>query len=398
MTSASSDGQTAIRTAQRFGEETVGPKAATLDALEDPAACFDWAVIEEGSRLGLRTLTLSRDHGGAGIDLPALGQVVFELARYDVGVAAAFAQTNMVWRLLDRSATDGQREWLVPKFRDDPRCVLAVGISEPDVGSDHVLPYPSARFFTRARRVDEGWELSGTKLFIDNGNRAGIYVILAQTEPERGFAEGSTAFVVPAGAPGLRAGSVFDKMGERLANHAEVILEQCRVGDDAVLGEVNHGVAVLHDNFFGRIALAGLEAVGVAEAAYDLSLAWAREQTEGGRPLLEHDVVAVQVAEWRMRIDAARGLLERTLERLEQGVARPYEEPLGKVFAAEVARAVTSGAMALQGDRAYVRGSGVEKLLRDAMTFLHSDGANKTLLLRAAGGIRELEGSSPVGS
>lgn len=390
----------AEQAAERFGTETVGPASARLDACVDPAACFDWGMIEEGSRLGLRTLTMARKDGGAGIGLLELGRVVLELARHDVGVAAIFAQTNMIWRLLDRTATPSQKEWLLSRFRDDQRCVLAIGITEPDTGSDHVLPEATARFSTRARRAGGGWELTGTKVFIDNGNRAGLYVILAQTDPDRGLAEGSTAFVLRSGTPGLRSGTVFDKLGERLANHAEVVLDGCRVTDDAVLGRVNAGMTVLRDNFSGRIAVAGLEAVGVAEAAYQRSLAWARARVQGGRPLLEHDVVGVQFAEWRMRIDAAQAMLERTLDRLDRGLALAHEEALAKVLAAEVACAVAVGAMELHGGRGYMRGNGAEKLVRDAMTFLHSDGANRALMLRAARSIRDAAGNgaaSPPG-
>jgi len=234
-----------LERARRFAREVVAPLAVELDRRPDPADCFSWEVVEQGSRLGLRTLTLAPEHGGAGLGLPQLARIVFELAQADEGMAALFAQTNMLWRVIAGAATEGQRARWLPRFRDDPRCLLALAITEPEVGSDHVIPFSGPdppRLATRAMpEVGGGWCLEGRKLFVDNGNRAGIYLVMAQTNPSAGLDRGATCFVIEAGTPGLRSGRVFDQAGERLANHSGVLLEGCRVPEGAVLGAFNRG-------------------------------------------------------------------------------------------------------------------------------------------------------------
>ncbi|HLH67697.1 MAG TPA: acyl-CoA dehydrogenase family protein [Candidatus Dormibacteraeota bacterium] len=380
-----------LERARRFAQEVVAPVAAELDRRPDPVDCFSWEVVEQGSRLGLRTLTLAPEHGGAGLDLPQLARVVFELAKVDVGIAALFAQTNMLWRVIAGAATEEQRGRWLPRFRDDPRCLLALAVTEPEVGSDHVIPWSGPdppRLATRATPEGGGWCLEGRKLFVDNGNRAGIYLVMAQTDPDTGLDRGTTCFVIEAGTPGLRPGRVFDKAGERLANHSEVLLEGCRVSEGAVLGAVNRGFEVLERHFRGRATLAGCCALGVAEAAYARTLAWCRERVQGGRPLIEHDLVGVELAEMRMQLTAAWDHLLATAARIAAGSAGLAEDGLAKVHAAQVGYQVVTRALDLHGGRGYLRDAGVEKWWRDVAAFFHSDGANRALLIRAARAIR----------
>jgi alkylation response protein AidB-like acyl-CoA dehydrogenase len=377
--------------ARWFAREVVAPVAAERDRSRDPTDCFSWEIVEQGSQLGLRTLTLAPEHGGAGLDLPQLAQVVLELAQADAGVAALFAQTNMLWRVIEGAATDEQRARWLPRFRDDPRCLLALAVTEPEVGSDHIIPFQGPdppRFATQATPEVGGWRLEGRKLFVDNGNRAGIYLVMAQTDPNVGLDRGATCFVIEAGTPGLCSGQVFDKMGERLANHAEVRLEGCRVPGSAVLGTVNRGFEVLDRHFRGRATLAGCCALGIAEAAYAKAVAWCRARIQGGRSLIDHDLVGVELAEMRMQLTAAQDHVLATAARIAAGEAGPAEDALAKVYAAEVAHQVVTRALDLHGARGYLRDGGMEKLLRDVIAFFHSDGANRTLLIKAARAIR----------
>ena len=378
------DPEPAIERARAFARETVAPLAAALDREPDPERCFSWDLVEAGNRIGLRTLTLAPQEGGSGMGMGTLARVIFEIARADVGISAVFAQTNKLWQLLAGAATPEQLAWLVPRFRDDPRCLLAVAITEPDVGSDHIIPdrNPSGpRFTTRAVREPGGWILDGYKHFIDNGNRAGIYLLLAQTDPEVSLAVGTTCFVAESGTPGLRPGKVFDKLGERLANHAQVFMESCFLPDSHVLGQLNGGFDVLHHHFAGRATLAAASVLGVAQAAYDLVL---ESSLDSPRiPGRNYDVLDIQLAEMQMTLQAAKDHVFATAERIEAGCQGPTEDGLAKVFAARAAHRVVTSAVELSEEAGCDRDRGLEKLVRDCSSFFHSDGVNLTLLMRS---------------
>lgn len=385
------DSETAVERAREFAQCVVAPAAADLDAHPDPERCFSWELVERGDRLGLRTLTLGREHGGSGLGLGTLARVIFEIACADAGVAAVFAQTNKLWQVLEGAANPGQLAWLIPRFRADPRCLLAVAITEPDVGSDYIIPIqgPGApRFTTSARRRDGGWELEGYKHFIDNGNRAGIYLLMAQTDPLVGLAEGTTCFVAEAGTPGLRPGKVFDKLGERLANHTQVFIESCFLPDSQVLGNVNRGFELLHRHFAGRATLAACSVLGVAESAYCLALEWSLGDPQEAGRRRPCDVLGIQLAEMRMILNAARDHVLNTASRIEAGTAGVNDDALAKVYASRAAHEVLTHALELASREDMCRGAGLEKLLRDCASFFHSDGVNRTLLIKAGRAIQ----------
>lgn len=383
--------QRALReAARRFIERTVRPIAADLDRRPDPADCFSWEIVEEASRVGLRTLTLDRALGGMGADSLTTAMMIEELAVGDLGVAVVFAQTWKILQTLQRAGTPGQRERYLPRFRDDPRCLLAIGITEPEFSSDYIIPFdePKAGPYLTAAWQGDAWVLNGTKHFISNGNRAGIYLIFARTDRTKGVREGTTAFLVPREAPGFTVGTIHDKMGERLVNNAELVFDDCRVSPEDVFGESGKGFDILALFFPASNAYAGASVLGVARAAYERSVAWARSRVQGGRPIIEHQAVGTMLAEMRMAVDAARAYVWRAAWAADH---REHWDPtlgaLPKVYAAEAAWRVVRLAMEIHGGHGYMREAGVEKLVRDTAAFLHSDGANASLKLKAAAAI-----------
>jgi acyl-CoA dehydrogenase len=384
--------QRALRdVARRFIEQTVRPVAADLDRRPDPADCFSWEIVEEASRVGLRTLTLDRGYGGLGADSLTTAMMIEELAAGDLGVAVVFAQTWKILQTLQRAGTPDQRERHLPRFRDDPRCLLAIGITEPEFSSDYIIPFddPEAGPYLTAEPRGGAWVLDGTKHFISNGNRAGLYLIFARSDRTKGVREGTTAFLVPRGTPGFTEGTVHDKMGERLVNNAELLFDGCRVPPEDVFGEPGRGFDILALFFPASNAYAAASVLGVARAAYERSVAWARARVQGGRPIIEHEAVGTMLAEMRMAIDAARAYVWRAAWAADH---REHWDPtlgaLPKVHAAEAAWRVVRLAMEIHGGYGYMRETGVEKLVRDAAAFLHSDGANASLKLKAAAAIR----------
>jgi alkylation response protein AidB-like acyl-CoA dehydrogenase len=175
-------------------------------------------------------------------------------------------------------------------------------------------------------------------------------------------------------------------MGERLANNAELIFNDCFVPDEDVLGQVDRGFEVISQFFPASNAYAAASVLGVAVAAYERSLKWTRERVQGGQRLIDHDIVAAQLAEMHMLIDAARAYIHHAACKADQR-ATDWDPTLGalpKVFASEVAWKVVTKGLELHGGYGYMRDGGFEKLVRDAACFIHSDGVNRTLLLKAA--------------
>lgn len=390
MTVPLTDEQAAVVDLVRdFVAREVAPAAAGLDRHDRPEDCFSWDLVERASAAGLRTLTLDEEYGGSGVDFTTTALAVEELAKGDMGLAVVFAQTWKLAQTIQLAGTPDQRARYLPSYAADPRALLAITFTEPDTASDYFVPHDRARYATTAVKTDGGWRLNGLKHFISNGNRASLYIVFAQSEPGRSLEEGSTAFLVPRDTEGLSIGRVHDKLGERLANNAEVIFEDLFVPDEDVLGEPGAGFRVQQTFFPASNAYAAATVLGVAEAAYDRALGWARQRVQGGKPIIQHDSVASDLAEMRMWLDATRLYVLHAAWAGDHPEAwDPMLGALPKVLASQVGWKVVTRAMELHGGYGYMKETGMEKLLRDAAAFLHSDGVNRTLLLKAARQLR----------
>jgi alkylation response protein AidB-like acyl-CoA dehydrogenase len=379
------DQRAILETVERFVEEEVKPRAAQLDAKTDPAEGFSWEIVEKAHELGIRTMTLSEKWGGLGTDSLTTAMVIEELAKGDIGVSVIFAQTLKIAQIMERALNAGQQARVLPQFASDRRGMLAIGITEPDTASNYFLPYP-APFRTVAKRGSGGWVLNGMKHFISNGNRASFYLLFAQTEAGKPLAEGATCFLIERGRPGFSIGRVHDKMGERLANNAELIFQDCFVPDENVVGVPGKGFGILGQFFPMSNAYAAATILGVAVALHQKAIEWAKVRVQGGKPLIEHDGIRAQLAEMRMLIDASRSYIHRACwlaDHQEQGWDRTLGA-LPKAMAAQAAWKIATWTMEIHGGHGYMKEFGVEKLMRDAAAFLHSDGVNRTLFLKAA--------------
>jgi alkylation response protein AidB-like acyl-CoA dehydrogenase len=374
-----------LETVRRFVEEEVAPRAAELDARPDPAASFSWEIVERAHDVGIRTMTLARDYGGLGADSLTTAMAIEELGRGDLGVSVIFAQTLKIAQIMQKALDETQRARVLPAFARDRRGMLAIGITEPDHASDYLVPYATP-FRTAAVKTAGGWVVNGMKHFISNGNRASHCLVFVQTEKDAPLAKGSTCFLVERGRPGFTIGLVHDKMGERLANNAELIFQDCFIPDENVVGTVGRGFNVLAEFFPQSNAYAGASVLGVAVAAYRKAVQWARVRVQGGKPLIEHDGIRAQLAEMRMLIDASRSYIHRACW-LADHQQYGWDKTLGalpKVMASQAAWKIATWCLEIHGGHGYMKETGVEKLVRDAAGFLHSDGANRTLFLKAA--------------
>jgi alkylation response protein AidB-like acyl-CoA dehydrogenase len=374
-----------LATVSRFVQDVVVPRAATLDANPDPDKSFSWEIVEKAHEVGIRTMTLSEKWGGLGADSLTTAMVIEELGKGDIGVSVVMAQTLKIAQIMEKALNAEQQARVLPAFAKDPRGVLAIGITEPDNASNYFLPHPTP-FRTSARKTAGGWIVNGMKHFISNGNRASHYLLFAQTEPGKPMAEATTCFLLERGRKGFTIGRVHDKMGERLANNAELVFQDCFIPDANVVGKVGDGFNVLAEFFPQSNAYAGATIIGVASALHQKAIDWAKTRVQGGKPLIEHDGIRAQLAEMRMLIDASRSYIHRACflaDHQEHGWDRTLGA-LPKAMAAQAAWRIAGWTMEIHGGHGYMKELGVEKLVRDAAAFLHSDGVNRTLFLKAA--------------
>ena len=368
-----------------FVKAEVAPRAAALDAETDPAKGFSWEIVEKAHDAGIRTMTLGETWGGCGTSSLTTAMAIEELAKGDLGVSVIFAQTLKIAQIMQKALNAEQQARVLPSFAADPRGMLAIGITEPDNASNYFLPYP-VPFRTSAERAEGGWIVNGMKHFISNGNRASFYLVFVQTEKGKPMAEGATCFLLERERNGFSIGRVHDKMGERLANNAELIFTDCFIPDANVVGEVGRGFQILADFFPQSNAYAGASILGCAVALYDKALGWAKVRIQGGKPLIEHDGIRAQLAEMRMLIDASRCYIHRACW-LADHPEHGWDRTLGvlpKAMASQAAWKIATWCMEIHGGHGYMKEFGVEKLVRDAAAFLHSDGVNRTLFLKAA--------------
>jgi len=374
-----------VETVARFVKAEVTPRAAALDAEPDPAKCYSWDIVEKAHELGIRTMTLDEKWGGLGADPLTTAMVIEELSKGDLGVAITLGQTLKLAQIFQSGLNDEQKARVLPSFAQDPRGMLAIGITEPDNASNYLVPYP-APFRTVAVKTNGGWIVNGMKHFISNANRASHFLFFAQTEKGKSMTTGSTCFLVERDRAGFTIGRVHDKMGERLANNAEMIFQDCFIPDENVVGKVGDGFNKLAKFMPWSNAYGGATILGVAVALHKKAVDWAKLRVQGGKPLIEHDGIRAQLAEMRMLIDASRSYIHRACwlaVRPQYG----WDKTLGalpKVMASQATWKIATWCLEIHGGHGYMKEFGVEKLVRDAAAYLHSDGVNRTLFLKAA--------------
>ena len=393
------DQRAILETVARFVKDEVTPRASALDANQDPERCFSWEIVEKAHEVGIRTLTLAEKWGGLGADSLTTAMVVEELAKGDMGVSVVMAQTFKIAQLMQNAFNAEQQARILPGFAKDPRGLLAIGMTEPGNGSDKMTSYP-VPYRTSAVKTQGGWIVNGLKQFISNGNRASYYLVGVQTDKAKTMADGSTMFLVERDHPGFTIGRVHDKMGERLANNAELVFQDCFIPDENVVGLVDKGAKERAGFMAASNAYAGASILGVAVALHNKAIEWARLRVQGGKLLVEHDGIRAQLAEMRMLIDASRSYIHRACwlaDHKEQGWDRTLSI-LPKAMASQAAWKIATWCLEIHGGYGYMKETGVEKLVRDAAAFLHSDGVNRTLFLSAANamfGLLPNPGKSP---
>jgi butyryl-CoA dehydrogenase len=350
-----SDEHRMVRDAVReYVVEQVAPHAAEWDR----SCTFPTQALRGLASLGCLGVAVPEQWGGAGLDYTALAVILEEIAAGDGATSTIVSVNNCpVCSILIAWGNDAQKaRWLVPLARGE--AIGAFCLTEPHVGSD------ASALRTTARRDGEHWVIDGVKQFITSGRNGQLAIVLAVTDKAAGK-RGISAFMVPTDTPGYRADRLEDKLGQHASDTAQVVFEGCRVPADHLIGEEGQGYRIALSGLEGgRIGIAA-QSVGMARAAFDAALRYAKEREAFGSPIFEHQAVQFRLADMATRIEAARQLILHAAALKDAGQPCLKEAAMAKLYASEMAEKVCSDAIQVHGGYGYVADFPVERIYRD---------------------------------
>ena len=345
------------RLCREFAAREIRPVSLAVDEADVEVP---WELWRKAAALGLTSYMLPEEHGGAGMTDCVTSCIVQEELSHGCSGIGNLITSNGFFAEPVRAlgAPEQRRRWLTPLAGEDPP-MTALAITEPESGSD------AASIRTHARRVDGGYRISGQKAWISNGGVSRFYVVFATVEPGSGH-RGITAFVVQDDDEGLRCGPPIRKMGQRAIVNAELFLDDVFVSEDRRLGAEGDGFTGLMRTFDrSRVTLAA-SATGLARAALEYAVTYAKERRQFGRPIGEHQAVGFRLADMAVRVDASRLLTWRAAQMLDRGERATTEAAMAKLHASESARWCAWAAVQTLGGWGYSREYPVEKWMRDA--------------------------------
>jgi alkylation response protein AidB-like acyl-CoA dehydrogenase len=347
--------QRAVRAMVRaFAEKEIRPVAHAYDEKEE----FPWELLRKMAPLGLLGMPIPEAYGGAGMDAVSYALAIEELARQDGGLTLTVAShTSLCSSHILRFGSEAQRRKFLPALAQGEK-LGAWALTEPGSGSD------AAALQTTAVPKGDRYILNGTKSFITQGSVAGLYVIMARTDPAQGE-HGVSAFILERETPGLRSGRREAKLGLHSSDTAQVFLEDAGLPAENLLGELNHGfldaLAILDDS---RVGI-GAMAVGLARGALEESVTYAKTRRQFGRAIGEYQAIQWKLADMATEIEAARLLVLRAASRKDRGLPYTKEAAMAKLFASEAGMRACTQAIQIHGGYGYLRDYPVERYFRD---------------------------------
>ena len=354
------------RSIREFAESELRPHVMTWDNAQH----FPVELLPKLAELGLMGVQFQESYGGAGMSAVDYCICIEELARVDPSISLSVAAHNGLGAAhIAMFASEAQKQrYLVPLATGQR--LAAWGLTEPGSGSD------AAAMRTTAVLDGDHWVLNGTKAFITHGKSADTMVIMAVTDKTRG-SKGITAFIVERGAPGLLAGKKEDKLGMRASETCEVILQNCRVPADQVIGEEGQGfIQTLQVLDAGRIGIAAL-AVGLAQGAYEAARDYAAERSQFGRRIGSFQSIRWKLLDNASRVEAARLLTYRAAWLKDQGRRTTLESSMAKLYASESAVRASEDAVQIFGGYGFVKDYPAEKYFRDVKLTTIGEGTSE---------------------
>ncbi|HYZ64285.1 MAG TPA: acyl-CoA dehydrogenase family protein [Acetobacteraceae bacterium] len=343
-----------VETARRFAQEKLAPTAAA----REQAGAIEKEIIEALGEMGFLGATNSAEWGGSEIPYEAYAQVVEEIAAGDGSVSTLVSVHNApTCEILEKFGTPEQKErWLRPLASG--QAVGSFALTEPSAGSD------ASGVRTRAVRTNSGYTINGSKQFISNARIGKTTILFAVTDPEAGK-KGISCFIVANDTPGFSVARVEHKLGQKASDSCALSFDDMQVPDDQRIGAEGEGLKIaLATLESGRIGIAA-QSVGMARAALDYAIQYAKERKQFGRPIIEHQAVGFRLVEAKTRLAAARELTLRAARLKDAGQPALEAAAMAKLFASEAAEAICSAAIQTLGGYGYLADYPVERIYRD---------------------------------
>lgn len=350
-----SEEETMFREAVRdFAESEVRPHVSAMDE----AGQFRADILGKFFEMGIMGIEVPEQYGGAGGTIFMAGLAIEELARVDASAAIYVdVQNTLVNNILLRWGSDEQKQRYLPRMCTE--LLGAFALSEPGSGSD------AFALQTKAEKKGNHWELTGRKFWITNGAEAGLFIVFANTDFSKGY-KGITAFIVERDFPGFSVGKKELKLGIRASSTTELILENCRVPEENVIGPVGQGYKISIETLNeGRIGI-GAQMIGVGTGALEAALRYVKERKQFGKSLSEFQGIQFQIAQAATDLAAARLMVYNAARLKDAGQPFTQEAAMAKLFSSQVANKVASVCVELFGGYGYSREYPVEKFFRDA--------------------------------
>ena len=350
-----SDTQSAIQSAVRtFAQEQIRPHSQAFES----AGGYPQGLFEQLADLGLLGMVAPESAGGAGADYVSYALSLIEIAAADGPLSTIVSiQNSLLVGGLLKEGSEAQKGRFLPDLISG-RMIGAFALTEADAGSD------AAALRCRATRVEGGWRLNGAKQFITSGKIAGLAMVFAVTDPDAGK-KGISAFLVPTDRPGYVVDKVEHKMGQSASDTCAIRFDDLFVEDDMMFGAEGRGLNIALANLEqGRIGIAA-QCIGMAQAALEIAIAYARDRKSFGKPIIEHQAVGFRLADLATRLEAARHLVLHAASCKDAGLPCLKEASMAKLFASEAAEAIVSGAIQTLGGYGYLEEFGLAKIYRD---------------------------------
>jgi hypothetical protein len=358
--------QEMIRDAMRaFAQERLAPFAAEWDRNHT----FPAEALKELGELGAMGMVVPEEWGGAGMDYLSLVLTLEEIAAGDGATSTIVSvQNSLACGIPAKYGSNAQKEeWLKPLARGEKLGCFC--LTEPHTGSD------AAAITTRAEREGDAFVLNGVKHYITTGSHADVAIVFAVTDKAAGK-KGISCFLVPTATPGYKVARIERKMGQHASDTAQIVFDNCRIPASALLGQEGEGYKIALSNLeAGRIGIAA-QSVGMARAAFEAAVAYARERITFGVPIIEHQAVNFRLADMATQIDAARLMVWRAATLKDAGRPCLVEASMAKMYASEMAEKVCSDAIQIHGGCGYTDETPVERIARDVRICQIYEGAN----------------------
>jgi len=339
---------------RNFADKELIPMAPQLDAQER----FPTENLKKMAELGLMAMTIPEEYGGSGMDTVSFSLAMMEVGRACASTAVTMSVTNMVAEGIYRFGNEDQKRKYIPPIASGEYAAASFALTEPWAGSD------AGSIKTTAVRDGNYYIINGEKIFITSGAYAGVIMVAAVTDKEKGK-HGISVFLVEQGTPGLTVGKAEEKMGQRGSNTVSLIFEDCRVPAENLLGKEGDGFKImLADLDGGRIGI-GSMACGIMRACLEESIKYAKGRVQFGRPIADFQAIQWMIADTATELEAAENMVLRAAWLKDQGVPFTQAASMAKLFATEAANRAAYRAVQIHGGYGYTREFPVERFYRD---------------------------------